>query len=65
MKVKIIDYGLPYDRLPVRAHYNDAGADVYATEDIRIYPNNIVKMTTIGLIIFFTNKSSPFVKFNN
>ena len=44
MKVKIIDYGLPYDRLPVRAHYNDAGADVYATEDIRIYPNNIVKM---------------------
>ncbi|MBR4832404.1 MAG: deoxyuridine 5'-triphosphate nucleotidohydrolase [Butyrivibrio sp.] len=28
MKVKIIDYG--YENLPLRAHYNDAGADVYA-----------------------------------
>lgn len=28
MKIKIIDYG--YKSLPKRAHYNDAGADVYA-----------------------------------
>ena len=27
MKVKVIDYG--YTSLPKRAHYNDAGADVY------------------------------------
>lgn len=27
MKIKIIDYG--YEKLPTRAHYNDAGADVY------------------------------------
>ena len=28
MKIKVIDFG--YDRLPKRAHGNDAGADVYA-----------------------------------
>lgn len=28
MKIKVIDYG--YEKLPLRAHYNDVGADVYA-----------------------------------
>lgn len=28
MKIKVIDFG--YDKLPYRAHENDAGADVYA-----------------------------------
>lgn len=28
MKIKVIDYG--YERLPLRAHENDAGADVHA-----------------------------------
>lgn len=28
MKVKVIDFG--YEKLPFRAHYNDAGADVHA-----------------------------------
>lgn len=38
MKVQVIDFG--YEHLPKRAHYNDAGADVYANneEDIEIAP---------------------------
>lgn len=33
MKIKIIDFG--YKHLPKRAHYNDAGADVYACPHFR------------------------------
>lgn len=33
MKIKIIDFG--YEHLPKRAHYNDAGADVYACPHFR------------------------------
>jgi dUTP pyrophosphatase len=29
--------------LPTKAHYNDAGFDVYATSDITIYPGQVVK----------------------
>lgn len=47
MQIKIIDYG--YKQLPVRAHYNDAGADVYAcfhdgTEAIKLSQNDTVKI---------------------
>lgn len=45
MKIKIIDYG--YENLPKRAHYNDAGADVYANvkdHGIVIHPNETVKI---------------------
>jgi len=31
MKIKLLDYG--YEKEPVRAHYNDAGIDVYAHLD--------------------------------
>lgn len=41
MKVKIIDYGLPYDRLPFRAHYNDAGADVYSDINFMLEPGEV------------------------
>lgn len=36
MKIKVIDFG--YNKLPERKHYNDSGADVYLTEDIKIRP---------------------------
>lgn len=46
MKIKIIDYG--YENLPKRAHYNDAGADVYACPlslgGLIIHPNETVKV---------------------
>lgn len=41
MKVKIIDYGLPYDRLPFRVHYNDAGADVYSDTNFTLEPGEV------------------------
>ena len=46
MKIKIIDFG--YKTLPKRAHYNDAGADVYACfhdSDRRIiHPHETLKI---------------------
>lgn len=49
MKIKVIDYG--YESLPERAHYNDAGADVYACphfkgeeHKIRLRANSSVKV---------------------
>lgn len=42
MKVKIIDFG--YENAPLRAHDNDAGADVYAMQGKFIYPHETIKM---------------------
>lgn len=33
MKIRLIDYGCPVDKIPARAHANDVGADVYALKD--------------------------------
>lgn len=45
MKIKLIDYGAREENfLPARAHYNDAGADVYATQSVSIAPGQVVKM---------------------
>lgn len=44
MKIEIIDYGLPYDRLPFRAHYNDAGADVFVHKDLIISPGKVATL---------------------
>ena len=54
MKIKIIDYG--YEKLPFRAHANDAGADVHVCLHdkiaIRIPPHNTVKIPLgIGLVL--------------
>ena len=55
MKVKIIDFG--YKKLPLRAHENDAGADVYVCfHDNKDYwyisPNETVKIPLgIGLML--------------
>lgn len=47
MKIKIIDYG--YKNLPKRAHYNDAGADVYACphtehKKVKLWANSSAKI---------------------
>lgn len=42
MQIKLIDFG--YEHPPKRAHYNDAGADVYTTEDIYISRHKTVKL---------------------
>lgn len=45
MKVKVIDYG--FKSLPKRAHYNDAGADVYAcfeSDEYTLMPHSTAKI---------------------
>lgn len=42
MKIKVIDFG--YKNLPKRAHGNDAGADVYSTKKLVIYPHTTEKV---------------------
>lgn len=41
MKVRLIDFG---GKIPTRAHYNDAGADVYCDKDYTIYPGDVLKI---------------------
>lgn len=42
MKIKIIDFG--YEQSPERAHYNDAGADVFALKNFTINPGESIKV---------------------
>lgn len=42
MKIKLLDFG--YTNAPNRAHYNDAGADIYSPIDIGIDPGETVKI---------------------
>lgn len=50
MKIKIIDFG--YEQSPERAHYNDAGADVYSLDNYIISPGETLKVPLgIGLEI--------------
>ncbi|MBS6194498.1 MAG: deoxyuridine 5'-triphosphate nucleotidohydrolase [Clostridiales bacterium] len=44
MKIKLIDYGIQPEHLPTRAHYNDAGADVYLPDDYIILPGETVSV---------------------
>lgn len=49
MKIEVIDYG---GLVPTRAHYNDAGGDVYASETVAIRPGQTEKIRTgIGIKI--------------
>ena len=41
MKIKLIDFNGP---APVRAHDNDAGADVFSPRDQTIYPGQVYKL---------------------
>lgn len=42
MKIKLIDFG--YKKAPYRAHYNDAGADVYLMENVTVFGNSTKKV---------------------
>ena len=42
MKIKVIDFG--YTHLPNRAHENDAGADVYSTKKLIVFPHSTEKI---------------------
>lgn len=47
MKIKLINFG---GKAPVRAHYNDAGADVFVKEETILKPHSITKIPLgIGL----------------
>ena len=50
MKVKVINFG--YEKLPYRAHANDAGADVHALHDTIIFPHSVEKIPLgLGLVL--------------
>lgn len=54
MKIKVIDFG--YDKLPFRAHANDAGADIHACfhdrQSYLLFPKNTVKVPLgMGLML--------------
>ncbi len=49
MKIKIIKFS-DHVNLPDRAHYNDSGADIFASKTVTIPPHQIVPVATgIGL----------------
>lgn len=50
MKIKVLNFG--YEKLPLRAHENDAGADVHAMGEHVIKPHHSVKIPLgMGLIL--------------
>lgn len=54
MKIKIIDFG--YEKLPLRAHDNDAGADVHVCfhdkDFVTLWPHETIKVPLgMGLIV--------------
>lgn len=44
MKIKLIKFS--NFKTPNRAHYNDSGADVFAAEDVTMWPHEVVKVPT-------------------
>lgn len=44
MKIKIIDHGAPPERMPRRAHDNDAGADVFSSRTWNLEPGQVLKI---------------------
>jgi len=44
MKIKLIDYGAPPERMPRRAYDNDAGADVFSSMTCFIKPGQELKI---------------------
>ena len=50
MKVKVLNFG--YEKLPLRAHANDAGADVHAVGNHIIFPHKTAKIPLgLGLVL--------------
>lgn len=62
MKVKVIDFG--YEKLPMRAHANDAGADVCACmhdkKRICIFPHETVKIP-LGLGLYLPDGYAAYI----
>lgn len=63
MKVKVIDFG--YEKLPFRAHENDAGADIHAcfhnnVKKIAIWPHETAKVP-LGLGLCLPDGYAAFV----
>ena len=58
MKIKVINYG--YEHLPLRAHFNDAGADVYSNAD-RVLDGNSSCKVPLGLGICLPDGYVAFV----
>jgi dUTP pyrophosphatase len=50
----------PGAKLPERAHYSDAGADLFAYEDLEIYPNE-QKLVDTGIAIKISQGFAGFV----
>ena len=46
MKIKLIDFNGP---APLRAHDNDAGADVFSPRDQTIYPGQVYKLPSASV----------------
>lgn len=44
MKIKIIKFD--NYKAPSRAHYNDSGADIFAAEDVMLWPHSVAKIPT-------------------
>ena len=44
MKIKLIKFNNFKD--PLRAHYNDSGADVFAAKDVVLWPHSVSKIPT-------------------
>ena len=44
MKIKVIKFD--NYKAPDRAHYNDSGADVFATKDVMLWPHSVEKVPT-------------------
>ena len=42
MKIKLLDFG--YENPPIRAHYNDAGIDVYTTKTTTVHGHSTSKL---------------------
>lgn len=58
MKVKVIDFG--YQKLPFRAHENDAGADVHVVGEHKI-PAHKTKKIPLGLGLILPDGYAAFV----
>ena len=63
MKIKVINYG--YDKLPLRAHANDAGADVHVCfhdgTEVMVIPSNTTVKIPLGMGLVLPDGYAAFV----